>query len=109
MSVARLANRKNSVAPSNPFSAPNPPPSTRSNGPSMAWRRVRPPIERASNFTSKKLGMNSRAKAMTAAAAESHGGAAEQEKEHEDVERGHPARLAKLDDLCETGQKSTVR
>src|SRR5687768_3444521 len=68
MSVARLASRKNRVAPSRPLIIPNPPPSTRSTGPSSDLR-VLPPIERASSLTSKKLGMNSRAKATTAAPA----------------------------------------
>src|SRR3954452_8692301 len=70
MSVARLARRKNKVTPSSALSAPKPPPSTRSNAPSIAWRRVRPPICRASSFTSTKLGTNRIAKASTAAAAE---------------------------------------
>src|SRR6185369_637819 len=69
MSVARLARRKKSVAPSRPLSAPNPPPSTRSKGPSTLCRRVLPPIERASSFTSTKLGTNRIARASTAAAA----------------------------------------
>src|SRR6185369_15235700 len=70
MSVARFARRKNSVAPSKPLSAPKPPPSTRSTGPSMAWRRVLPPMERASSFTPRKLGRKRMAKASTAAADE---------------------------------------
>src|SRR4029079_14538108 len=72
MSVARLARRKNKVAPSSPLSAPKPPPSTRSNGPSTGDRRVRPPIARASSFTRRKLGMNRSANARTAAAADPH-------------------------------------
>src|SRR5688500_3937719 len=68
MSVARLASRKNRVAPSRPLIIPNPPPSTRSTGPSSDFR-VLPPIERASSLTSRKLGMNSKAKATTAAPA----------------------------------------
>ena len=112
------------------MSAPNPPPSTRSNGPSTGVRRVLPPSDRASSFTSRKLGTNRIAKASTAAAAglgaeavsispvhswrveqlehrdrddpgeqrdhlvhepahEADGGAADQQQEDEDVERGH--------------------
>src|SRR5688572_17496675 len=68
MSVARLASRKNRVAPSRPLIIPKPPPSTRSTGPSSDLR-VLPPIERASSLTSRKLGMNSKANATTAAPA----------------------------------------